>query len=318
MPTPIATTSQTNPLIQTRPFTVGRPLATGAAGGAARPSDVANLSGIGRELGELSTILGRLRAAGVESASKTVGYQTRLDDVRDELRSLGEGRALGGQSVKVVTPEVVRAEFYDINLSPDETVEVNVDIIQAAEQGRLYFRLPTGKVEDTDDGDVRISLFGPDGAKRLSFTSGQTLQQVMSTINAFSDRTGLVAEDIGLQSGFTLRSADFGGQKFAAVEGFEGTSNIEIGEAGPGSTQLLGENGAFRDNGRDPRASVNGFNAVTLGSELVFLTPKFWGFLDLRVGELLDPAAANASNRGSFTAALLNGSPGLDTNNLLR
>lgn len=117
-----------------------------------------------------------------------------------------------------------------------------------------------------------FEIAGPDGTQELSFSSGQTLGQMVAAINSFSSTTGVQAVASG--NGIALRSTSSSPGAFVSVAALE-KGNVDPGEgvqfmtayevqgSGADST-IVGEGAglaagvAFRDEARELSATING------------------------------------------------------------
>ncbi len=337
MPAPISTTS---PLIHTRALAADQPAAPGSAVAAARGTDSASLSGIGRELGRLRVMLGRLAGSvGIGTRGLSERAQGLLDETRDELQRLGEGRAQRGRSIAIKSSDVLDADFSFTGDNPGGPISVNVEITQSAQRAGLFLNLGAsqtggaGTIDLATGSAFTISITGSMGSREISFASTQTLAQVAAAINAFYEDTGVEAAISGY--GIKLASSGLGSEDFVSFKVREGTlTDLSGGAAGPlgvfqlepddfndaqqSGTTFANATNTIRDTGQDVRATINGRPTNTLGNVIVLRGEPFRGVLKLSTGPATDPAGVNAQNLGAFLAAVFDPQPGLDTNGRLR
>ncbi len=339
MPKPIAPNTHPSPLIQSRPLPVGR--ASGVNPNViVRANDSASFSGVSRELGALRTMLGRLAgsvsAGGGAPSDRAQGF---LDEIRDEIQSLGEHAAHHGRAVTIKSRDVLGASFSFIGENPGGPISVNVEVTQSAQKAGLFLNLGAsqrggaGTINLATDSAFTIELTGKMGTRELSFASTQSLAQIATSINAFYEDTGVTATISGY--GIKLSSNGLGSEDFVSVRVTEGTlSDGSGGNAGPlGVFQLEPDDfndaqstgvtfqdaiNTVRDDGQDVQATINGRPTNTLGNVIVLRGEPFRGVLELSTGAAIDDAGVNAQNLGTFLAAIFDPQPGLGTYDALR
>lgn len=338
MPASIGTIAQAGP-ITTRPISIGR-TGPGVNGGVQRKPDSVSFSSVGRELGQLSTLLGRLRSAvRVGTGGATGRAQLDLDATRDQLQSLDDTRALGGRAVTIKSSDVLASSFFTLSDEGSDPIGVEVTVTQSAQPGGLFLNLGAnrpgefGTIDLATGSSFTIELVGPGGSRRLSFASSQTLGQITAAINAFSATTGIEAVVSGY--GVKLKTQAFGGQEFVSVSVIEGSlrdrsfgaagdlgvyelNPDDFGAASDDVISFLDAASPVVDLGQDVAATVNGRQAVATGNVIAFLDQPFGGLLELSTGAASDPSGVNAQNLGTFLAAILDPQPGLESNGDVR
>ncbi len=189
--------------------------------------------------------------------------------------------------------------------------DIEVQITQSAHHGAVF--LSTGGALDlsanADDPDPRFSfeLMGTAGARLFEFADGTTLTGMADQINNFTDVTGVSATVSG--GGLSMRSTDFGSNQFVSVSmighagqdgGIMRMEEDDNNAADDGTNIDFADMGAaFRAEGQDVGAVVNGVTARGVGQELRINSDAL--SLSMRLDE--DQAQA----LGSFTAATITG-----------
>lgn len=288
-----------------------QPGSVAGSGGPARGVDSATLSAAGRELGELSTLLGRLKSAFASARQGGIAAaQGEIDEAKAQLTTYNHrNNREHGSRVSDVSPILTNASFRGSGLEVGEDYPLEVEVSRVGAQAAFYVQVPGGLLDLHAGSSVTIQIVSNLGSKTLSFASTQSISQIMSTINAFSEETGVVAEAVGVNSGFAIRSADFGSGEFVSVRSLEGQSNVSIGVSDdplrPWSTSLspLGSHlTPISDFGADYELTVNGTHAGAYGNNVEF------GYYDVEYTRYLTGAFdIEPHTTGSFTAAILHG-----------
>lgn len=125
--------------------------------------------------------------------------------------------------------------------------------------------------------DVVFELSGSTGAEVFNFQAGTSLDDVVSSINLFTDSTGVTATGSGTT--LTLNSSDYGSDAFVDVNVVsEGAGSAANGDF----TTAIGS--GSRDTGTDVVATVNGLLANATGNSLSINTASLDLSLDLVAG----------------------------------
>ncbi|MEL6310937.1 MAG: flagellin hook IN motif-containing protein, partial [Pseudomonadota bacterium] len=163
----------------------------------------------------------------------------------------GAGGLRSGISVGPTTSAISGVRVNGLKLAQGESFPVEVQVVNSAQQGQLYLSLGAfgtpstpGSLDINGTGTAANSVFsvqisGALGSVELSFSSGQSLTQVVSAINTFAGQTGVEAVTSGLsfsRGGVILRSSGLGSDEFVSVRV---TNNADLQVAG-GGTQGLG------------------------------------------------------------------------------
>lgn len=297
----------------------------------ARPADRAELSTANSV--RLGSLLKDLRAlvdesGRTESISERDALQARIDQTLASVERLAAAPTLkdlrdASQQVDGVfsAPTYIVRKHSNITgariLGASFTGQllVNLQVTQSAQTGalRLSFGGPAldrnGVSLTSANARFTFDVGGPLGAQRLSFTSGELLANIVTTINVFADVTGTSASLSG--TGIRLSSRGFGADEFVSVNIINNgaavgngvwtyaTSNANLaGPTAPGSVRVpFMQNTLIRDFGRDIAATLNGVAGV--GNGLTFRTTNPAVIADF------DLTAAAAQRFGLVTVALL-------------
>lgn len=273
-------------------------------------------------LTEINELLNSIKALVVEAANtgafsdeEIAANQAQIDSAIDSITRIADTArfgdlrlldgSLGYQTSGVALSAIAKNNIRAASFSQDAALDVQVEVLNSAQQGGLYLRgdLPTpgdplnGQILSTTVVEVR----GPLGVVSLEFTQGQTYNQVRDAINRLTPSTGVVADLINGSpvSGLAFRSADFGSKAFVSVdrlnapptggawETFKFNDALAIGTNNPFPWTTVGTDllVAQRDQGRDVQAIINGalangdgLNVSIASSQLsleLTLTPDF-------------------------------------------
>ena len=179
------------------------------------------------------------------------------------------------QSGSNITVNVNNASTYDIDdlvdLIQDQLTDFTVTRTGSAGDGSFNAATETatttnlaGGTNDTGTGlaaDVVFNLAGSTGSQVFSFTAGNTLSNIIDSINLVSDATGVSASNNA--GTLQLRSTAYGSAAFV---------DIDVRSEGTGGLFSAGLS-ANRANGTDVVATVNGTLANGDGNRLSINTP---------------------------------------------
>jgi len=253
----------------------------------------------------------------------------------------GAGGLRSGISVGPTTSAISGVRVNGLKLAQGESFPVEVQVVNSAQQGQLYLSLgvvgPTpstpGLLDLNGTGTTANSVFsiqisGALGSVELSFSSGQTLPQIVNFINTFTDVTGVEASAVssGSTGGVTLGSSGLGSDEFVSVRVTNDADIQTIGGSGGLGVYRFAEdniNAVDRasvvtfdsattsdvlDDGQDIGGFINGIEVTGLGTTM---------FADLGDGAsitldvLLTAAAFDVdAQRPGFTSFTLIGGPG--------
>ena len=296
---------------------------------AERADQVVNIAEGG--LNEVSSLLTELQSlvtssandAGL-SAEEKEANQLQIDSILQTIDRLASStsfqgsKLLNGNLDYQVTDVDAQVESYQVNgakLEFGETLDVEVTVTASAQVGGFFLQFGQGNLDLGGAGDVNgadqqftIEIGGALGSRELSFSSGTGIDQIVATINTFSDVTGVEAalsgtDDLRLTS-VDRSSSDFVSLKVVDDGGIIGgtgaTQLDDVSEltAGTDYTQIAFNANALangvKDEGQDVEAFINGQKATTNGTTARINTD----FLDVEVDLKYDTGNASAGQVG--------------------
>ena len=257
------------------------------------------------------------------SASEKEANQLQINSILDTIDRISS--ATNFQGSKLLNgnfgfqTEGVSAvvEEFTIRGAKFETSELGVDVVvtQSAQQGQLYLNIGGSSLDlGGQTSSFVIEIAGSLGSRELSFSSGVTASQIASTINSFSDVTGLTAS--ASVSGVTLKSVEYGDAEFTAVKVIDdgGLQNVsanvgiftfETDDANSVNTasgidfNSTAAGQGIRDLGQDVGATINGLVATSKGRTISVNSD----FLDVKLTLSASAgSAANAITAGAISA----------------
>jgi flagellin len=223
----------------------------------------ASLSEIGALLLNVKDLVVEAANSGALSREEIEANQLQVDSAIESITRISNTTTFAGLrlidgSLDYVTSGASNSAFTSLqinqaNFGSAETIPVNVEVIQSAQQAELQFT--TSAVAAT----VTLEINGVEGVDTLTFASGTGAAAIASAVNRISDVTGVHATMINSadpNDGLTFQSTSWGSRAFVSVKAQSGTfDTVDV-------------NGAqrTRDEGRDAKATVNG--ALTVGDGL--------------------------------------------------
>ncbi len=213
-------------------------------------------------------------------------------------------------------------EDFTIRGAKFETDELSVDVVvtQSAQQGQLYINVGGAALNlGGQTSSFVIEIAGSLGSRELSFSSGVTGSDIATTINSFSDVTGLTAS--ASASGVTLKSVEYGDAEYTSVKivadgGLQaiaagvGIFKFEVDDANSvdaSSGVDFDSTAAFqgiRDLGQDVGATINGLVATSKGRTVSVNSD----FLDVKLTLSAEAGSgANAITAGAISAFNITG-----------
>ncbi len=318
-----------------------------AIGNAERADQVVNIAEGG--LQEVSGLLNELQGllttsantAGLSQSEKEAN-QLQIDSILQTIDRISGATTFQGTKLlngnfdyettgiaTGITDFAVNGAKFDAN-----SLEVNITVTQSAQQGSLYLSLGTvtagvdgglnlNGTGTTSNSTFSVEIVGSLGSRELSFSSGQTLSQMVAAINTFSDVTGVEAQ-VRIESGantggIVLRSSDYGSTEFvsvkvtnaAAVQGtgvgvFGFASNDASVDGIDAATLTTFANAVqpVRDMGQDIGGTINGVVATGRGKVMNVNTD----FLDMSLTLGTNTSQTAAANKlGTLTAMSITG-----------
>ena len=247
-------------------------------------------------LTEVSELLNSIKSLVVEAANSGAfsdaeldANQRQIDSAIDSITRISNTASfadlkllngeLGYTLSGVDSTEITKATVNAAQFLERANIQTDVEVIESAQQASLYLRgdftsnppfNPPG-VDGQLLSTVTVRLAGADGIQELTFTSGTTLDEVVTAVNAVGAATGVQAERVSaadVTSGIRIFAAEYGSDAFVSVErvgasgGFLDLGLVRLIDNGDPAT-LDYTNGAIvesatRDTGKDVVALING------------------------------------------------------------
>lgn len=246
-------------------------------------------------LAEISDLLNSVRGLVVEaantgaiSAEERAANQLQIDSAIDTITRISNSASFGGLKLLngsldyvlsgLDTDAIDKATIFGANFAGRSQIQVDVNVIASAQTASLFLSasnvggtVAAGRFAST----ATIEVAGPLGVQVLEILSGQTLDQVVAAINAFTAATGISASLLNpanAASGMRFTSTAYGSNAFASVRrldepsggGFFETFALTGNSSVPGTPSfsdtafVAALSAANRDSGRDVNAIVNG------------------------------------------------------------
>ncbi len=292
---------------------------------AERADQVVNIAegGLNEVSGLLTELQGLLTSTANDaglSAEEKEANQLQIDSILQTIDRVSSSTAFQGNKLlngnldyttANIDSEVSGFKVNGAKLGFGETRDVEVLVTQSAQVGGMAMQFSGTALDLTDaDSTFTIEIAGNQGSRELSFSSGTTLANIASTINSFSDVTGVVATASG--NDIKLVSSEFGSDQFVSLKVIDdggaagaGVDNLDAGD----TNALAGSPVAFNtlsngitDFGQDVAATINGITATTKGTKVSINTD----FLDVSV----DLSTTGSTTLGSISAFTITGGGG--------
>jgi flagellin len=293
---------------------------TAAIGNAERAEQVVNvaeggLQEINNLLLEVQSLVGQsANDAGLSTEEKEAN-QLQIDSILQTIDRISDTTSFQGTkllngtydfNVENQATTVGDIKVNAAKIAQGDTRDVQVIVTQSAQNAGLF--LSTGATLDLSAADATLTfdLAGTIGSRQFSFASGTSVADIASTINTFTDITGLSAAASG--AGVVIKSTDLGSSEFVSVEvkddaGITGSIvNLSAGNnnaLGAAASTFAAASNPIRDEGQDINATVNGVAATTNGTTAKLSTD----FLDVEI----DLTTAGSQTLGSISAATITG-----------
>lgn len=264
-----------------------------AIGNAERADQVANIAEGG--LGEVSALLTELQglvtntanSAGLSDSEKKAN-QLQVDSILQTIDRIASATSFQGKKLlngtldyttSGVSTSVTDFRVNGAKLTAGTNLSVQAIVTQSAQTAGVF--LSTGgaiNLAGATGSTFTVEIGGSKGARQLSFASGTTLANVVSSINSFKDVTGVSAATSG--TGLKLSSTAFGSSEFVSVRvvddaNIQGSGIYQYDSANFGSlpssptpTTFANATNGVRDVGQDVGATINGVIATSAGKDI--------------------------------------------------
>lgn len=250
-------------------------------------------------LGEVNDLLNSMRSLIVESANtganssaEREANQLQIDSAIDSITRISDTATFGRLKLLngsldytlsgLKTSAVSRARVTNASFVGADNLQVEVDVIASAQKGALFYN---GQTDPANPGvtlsAMTLQIAGPEGVQEISILSGQPLNKIRDAVNKLTALTGVQASLINnnAASGLIFKSAEYGSEEFVAVRRLSGPSSdadsFKLYKF-PDTADYTGDTAinfgslieAYRDEGRDVSALVNGNLATGRGLEV--------------------------------------------------
>ncbi len=300
---------------------------------AERADQVVNIAEGG--LQEVSSLLNGLQALITQTANtgglsqeELEANQLQIDSILQTIDRVASATSFQGLKLlngnmdyetDNISAAVTAIKVNGAKLSFGETRDVDVLVTTSAQVGGLLMSFAGASIAlGGPTNNFVIEVAGAEGSRELTFASSTSLAVIESTINSFTDVTGVRASGDGV-TGIRLFSDGFGSDEFVSVtvidEGGIGTASgigvygylpgdANTPDTGTVTTFLAADNGVL-DRGQDVGVTINGIRATTKGTQATINTD----FLDVELNLNYDDTVGtpNAAVLGAFTAFTING-----------
>lgn len=226
--------------------------------------------------------------------------------------SFGSTKLLNGGLDFQVTGVAATVNDFSVNaakIAEGGNVAVKVLVTASAQHAALF--LSTGGALDLTDETSKFTfaLAGAKGNREFSFASGTALADIVTTVNAYKNVTGVSATVQG--TGVMLKSTDYGSDQFVSVNvtsvGGQAGAIHHVSSINEGVVSTVAGNitafssvtSAVRDTGQDVAATINGISARGKGKVASVNTDT----LDLSI----DLTKAGAQAKGLISALTISG-----------
>ena len=259
-----------------------------AIGNAERADQVVNIAEGGLQeinalLIEVQSLVGQsANDAGLSEDEKNAN-QLQIDSIIQTIDRIASATSFQGTKLLNGTYDFTASGVastvadYQVNgakLSYGENRDVDVLVTQSAQHGALFLSLGASLDLTNATDKFTFELGGALGTREFSFGSGATIGDIASTINTFSDVTGVSAVASGVY--LELKSEDFGSDEYVSfkITNLAGQGGEYYTASAGDETNLGAAAGAgtafsattdIRDSGQNVGAIINGVTAVSDG-----------------------------------------------------
>lgn len=156
------------------------------------------------------------------------------------------------------------------------SLNVNVLVTTSAQQGAVFLSAGAASIDLNTNSQFVVEVAGSLGSRQLSFASGTSLANIVSSINAYKDTTGVEAKVSG--TGVRLFTSKYGKDEFVSVKvvnqggldtGQRGVYQVQSGNSNAALASSVvtfaNSNNGVRDTGQDLGAFINGIKATSNG-----------------------------------------------------
>jgi len=233
-------------------------------------------------LNEVSSLLLDLRGLinhasneGAISADELKADQLQIDSILESIDRIANSTQFGGDKLingnleyttsgtgTVFTSSIAVASIYGARVPEGASLGVTVEVTVSAQTAQVALQAGGGAALSAN---VTIEVAGNTGTEIFSFASGQQLTDVATSINAFSELTGVSASvsGAGAAARLLLNSTDYGSSQMVSVKPIDGSF---VNLANGVKNTDYGQDAGVLINGQS--ASVEGLTATLRGAGL--------------------------------------------------
>ncbi len=254
-------------------------------------------------LNEVSDLLSSIKALVVEGANtgafskeEITANQLQIDSAIDSITRISNTASFAGLKLLngslayslsgVSGTNIAKAAVHAASFGDRSKVDVNVNVLGSAQTANLYFNTNftgPGQTVGVLPSTVTLEFAGPDGVVELVFSSGTTINEIVTALNSRKSVTGLSASRqsaTDASSGIVFSSVAYGSDAFVSIKKLSGGSNYTVAKIknnapGPinwGSATTY--SAADRDTGKDVVVLINGAVANGRGLDVQLRNPE--------------------------------------------
>ena len=310
---------------------------TAAIGNAERAEQVVNvaeggLQEINNLLLEVQSLVGQSANDAGLSVEEKEANQLQIDSIIQTIDRISETTSFQGTkllngnydfNVEAQADTVSDISVNAAKIAKGDERELSVVVTQSAQNAGLFLSTGGTTIGATTAGETfTFDVAGADGSREFSFASGTSFTDIASTINTFTDITGVTASASG--GGVGLYSKDLGEANFVSVDikndaGVAGSVNFLSAQntavaVAAGAVSFSAASNPIRDDGQDVQATINGVKASTRGATASIASDFLDVSIDLTTAgaQALDTIAAGKITGGG---ANFNLGPNVDIGN---
>lgn len=246
----------------------------------------ASLTEVNDLLNSIKSLIVEAANSGASSDAERNANQLQLDSAIESITRISNTASFGGLKLLngtldyttsgMSTADIALGRVNNASFVNATSLQVQVDVIASAQRGSLFYRAPaTGLTQSA----VTLEIRGPEGVEVISIASGQTMANIVQSVNNLTSLTGVKASLLNTTSGMVFESANYGSDQFVSVKRLGGPTNAAANSwqtyAIDGNANNLGWASfpwgtstlvaADRDEGRDVSALINGNLATGQG-----------------------------------------------------
>ncbi|MBZ0173581.1 MAG: flagellin [Phycisphaerales bacterium] len=253
----------------------------------------ASLSEVNELLNSIKGLIVESANTGANSQEERDANQLQIDSAIRSITRISNTATFGGLKLLdgnldyvtsgISSTAISKTQIFGASFIGTTQLQVEVDVLTSAQKGALYMHPEQGPLTGSAfTSTVTLQVTGSRGVQEYEFPSGQTLDRVITAINARTSLTGVTAEFVNgnATSGVVFKSELYGSNSFVSVERVNNNTltqpppTIEaIDSNAPVPSTFVfgtGTSDSIRDVGKDVQALVNG--SLANGQGLVIST----------------------------------------------